>query len=477
MAANAYGDDQESWMPSDTSTFADQSQNLAKQAGDAGIDEGQINVEKGTAKTEQAAGQTGQNVAAGASAVGKGSQASPTIIPPTGAETAPANAPAQGAPGAGKPTSGIAQPGTQQQTNSAYTTISPPMAAPDTSVTNQVDTSTPTSFNNVDMSYLQKLFPNGVPTSIINAMNATNWNQANPNQAVNYSGNTTMENAMSQYQNILNNDLANQQQGLEQKYNTGMGDIATQTGNAQQAISDYIAKLNQGLSDYQKNTGDLSNIGQLSDSEKNAQQLNAFLANPTTDNATAAEALNQGLTGNSRLAALSGQAQNAAIQKAIGDAGLSQQLDKTGQAELASGQAAQAKGYTDANNAIQTNQTNLLNKLQDNSTAAKKQLNDYYNNSITNLNKQEQDYVNNAQGLIKQNNVPPEKVKAAIQTTANMMSNYLKNNPNMSPQAKQQMKSQLESMWRIGVGSHADNDINHSNQIARSLIPIAQQLQ
>lgn len=511
MAVSAYGTDQYAWHPTDTTTFANQAQNLAKQAPDAGINQGQINVEKTTAQAEQNAGQTGQNVAAGASAVAQGNQASPTIAAPTGALPSKGTSSNPASPGAGVPTSGIAQPGSSQAplagSTSQYTITQEAAAAPDTTVSNNTDFSDQSNFQDPTNAYLQSLFPNGVPDSVVSALQQSlqgNYTQQDqqlsdlknamgglaPPQLNNISGaggnfsdlfNQYLEDAQDQinnptsqdvqsYTNYLNNSLGDQQQKVNQEYQKGTNDINQQLNDKQQAISDYIDNLNKGLSDYQKNTSDLSNIGNLSNAEKNAQQLNSFLAAPTTNSTLAAQALNQNV-GNSKLAALSGQAQIAAIQKAIGNASVAQQLDKSGQQALAAGQQAQAKGYTDANNAIQTNQTDTLNKLKDNGTAANKALTDLYNTTNTNLSKQEQDYVNKAQDTLKGAKIPEGTIKDAVTTFANSVQSFMNSNK-LSDSQKANLKGQLESIWRIAVGTNP-SDMAFSNQIASILNPIA----
>jgi hypothetical protein len=460
MAKSAYGDNDNVWTPSDTSTFAQQSQNLAKQAGDAGINQGQIGIEQGTAKAEQAAGQSGQNVAAGSQQVAQGAKVDPTMA--QGQRTPPPVSP-----------NGGSQPTIQPQ----YTVTQAAPDAPNTDISNDVDTSTPQQYNAPDLAYLQKLFPGGVPDSIMNVYNQLNPS-ANTGSTPDTAGATpaTIDPVgLAQYENIINNRLVDQSQQMQQNYSKGMNDLNQSTSQKQQAISDYINQLNQGLKDYTSRTQDLSNMGQQSEAEKEAIARNALLANPNTTSDMAFSAL-RGNAGNTRLNALSQQAQNAAVQQAIGNATAAQQADKLGQQALQSGQAAQAKGYTDANNSIQKNQTDTLNKLQDNSIGAKKQLNDYYNNSMTNLNKQEQDYLNQAQNLIKNNNIPPAAIENATRALANSMMTHLKNN-NVSPEQKQQMRDQLASVWRIGVGGHPQADMEYSNKLASILTPVAQYLQ
>ena len=177
-----------------------------------------------------------------------------------------------------------------------------------------------------------------------------------------------------------------------------------------------------------------------------------------------------GNLGSTRTAALSQQAQNAALQSAIGKAAEAQQQDKLGQQALAEGQKQQAKSYTDANTKIQKNQTDALNKLQDNGTKANKELTDLYNNTNTNLTKGAQDYVNRAQDILRKATIPPQAIKTAVQSFADVVGNYVRNNK-LNDKQKSDLRNELESVWRISVGSHPA-DMEFSDQIAKILNPI-----
>lgn len=498
MAKNIYGDEDglPSWRSGDTTTFADQSANLANQAGDAGLNTGQIQVQNETAKAEQKAGQSGQNVAAGSNDVAQGATVDPTIAqnntPP------PLN-----------PSDIAGNNKIQPYKETKGTTV-----APSTAVADNTDFTSNSTFQDPTQAYLASLFPQGIPPAIQDAINKAIQSPGNNGQqAPVYSrttpsefnpGNESVYNPPSsqvtdnglvdafnnylsglkpnigsntfdtqQYQNYLQNQLAKQSGNLDQQYVQGQNDLATQMSTGQKNISDYINGLQTGLKNYQDKTKDLSNIGNLSDAETQSAAKNAILANQSATGSEALGALSQGAN-NSKLNALSQQAESNAINNARGQASAAQQNAKTGQELLAEGQKSQAKSYKDAGDTISKNQTDTLNKLQQSGTAAQKQLQDAYNNSKTNLSKQEQDYVNKAQDTLKNANIPQSTIKDATDAFANTVKSYI-DKGNLSADQKNNLKTQLESIWRIAVGS-SPSDIDFSHQIAGTLTPILQSL-
>lgn len=134
------------WQPTDVSTFNQQSQNLGNQAQNAGINTGQIGVQGQTGQASAIAGQSGQNVAAGASQVAQGAQVTPTA--------------AQASPG-----SPTIQP---------YQVTAQAPTAPSTAI--QTSTAIPSSdstFNPNTELYLATLFPQGIPASVLSALNSS----------------------------------------------------------------------------------------------------------------------------------------------------------------------------------------------------------------------------------------------------------------------------------------------------------------
>lgn len=463
MAKNIYGNDAGSpfsWQAGDTSTFANQAQNLAQQAGDAGLNTGQIQVQNETAKAEQKAGESGQNVAAGSDQVAQGAEVSPTVV--------------QADQGSGS------NPQVQP-----YVVTKQAPAGPDTTVTQNADFSQYSNFQDPTQAYLASLFPGGIPDSIQNAINNNLNNSATDQSGLVDSYNQFLQGLQNnitnqasnsqdvlQYQNYLQNQLAKQQQGINQTYGTAQNDLADQMTSKQKAISDYINNLQQGLKDYQDRTKDLSNIGQLSPAEIAAAAQNGVLANAKSGS-EALSALAQHNV-NSKLGALSQQAESAAINQAQGQAQAAQQNAKTGDQIQAAGQKAQADSYTKAGDTISKNQTDTLNKLNQSGTDAQKALRDAYNNANTNLTKQEQDYVNKAQDTLKNAKVPEATIKDATNAFANSVKSYV-DKGNLSDAQKNNLKTQLESIWRIAVGSNP-SDMNFSNDIAGTLLPILESL-
>lgn len=470
------------WQGGDVSTFSQQSQNLADQAGDAGLNTSQIDVQRRTAEAEQKAGQTAQNTAQGASEVAKGADVDPTVAQ-------------------------LNVDGGSSQTIQPYKEKTAAPDSPGTDVQNNADFSKESTFKDPLTEYLKNLFNGDLPDSIKRQIDKSflnpNYVQPLPSNLVNDQpfyqvDNNGLQNAFQDYlegisgnyKNILNNpndytqfknaignQLNSQLQNIEQEYLKGQSNIAKQTNEKQKAISDYINKLSSGLKDYQDRTQNLSNIGQLSDLEKAAAAQNGVLAGQGVTGTAALNALSQGAgVGNSRLQALSQQAQNAAIQKAEGEAGAAQSAAKTGAEIQAAGQAAQQKAYKDAGDTISKNQENLLNKLKDNTDKAKQDLTDAYNQSKTNLTKQEQDYINQAQDKLRNASIPEETIKTAANTFAQTVKNYLsKNADKLSQKDKDALRTNLEGIWRIAVGTH-QSDINFSNDISNILLPIAQSI-
>lgn len=472
MAKNVYGDDQGSpfsWQAGDTSTFANQAQNLANQAGDAGLNTNNIQIQNETAKAEQKAGESGQNVAAGTDAVAQGNTVVPDVAQSDAAPTI-------------NPT-GTSTSGTQIK---PYTITQTSIPTPDISIDNTADFSGSTNYQDPTTAYLAKLFPTGLPQSIQDAL-SQNINNQNSNSGIVDAYNSYLQNLQSglnnsannsqdvlQYQNALQDQGANQLTDLNQIHNNANNDISTQNTSRQKAISDYINSLQTGLKNYQDKTQDLSNIGQLSPAELQAANQNKILADAKTGSEALGALTNNGATTNSRLAALSQQAESAAINKAQGQASAATENAKTGQEIQAEGQKAQADAYKKGGNTIATNQTNTLNKLQQNTTDAQKQLTDTYNTSKTNLNKQEQDYVNKAQDTLRSAKIPEASIQDATNAFANSVKSYI-DKGNMNNDQKNNLKTQLESIWRIAVGTNP-SDINFSNSIAGSLTPLLVQL-
>jgi hypothetical protein len=471
MAKNAYGNDQNSpfsWQSGDTSTFANQAQNLAEQAGDAGLNMGQIDVQNQTAQAKQKAGQSGQNAAAGADKVAEGAEVTPNM--------AQANTPPPLNPDGGS--------GTQIQ---PYQVTKEAPAAPSTDIKSNADFSANENYQDPTDAYLSSLFPTGIPDSIKDALAkglantsadqggnggvVDAFNQYLESLQGNIRNQANNSQDLLQYQNYLKNQYAKQQEGLNQEFNKTQGDLATQKGEKGKGISDYIDSLQKGLKDYQDRTGNLSATGGLSPAEIAAMQANGVIAGGDRGKAFSALA-NQG--SNSKLAALSQQAESAAVDKAIGAATAAQQNAKTGEEIQAAGQKAQADAYKKAGDTISKNQENSLNKLNQSGTDAQKQLTDAYNKSKTNLTNQEQDYVNKAQDTLKNAKIPQNTIKDATNAFANMVKGYL-DKGNIPEGQKASLKNQLESIWRIAVGSNP-SDMAFSDQIAGTLMPILQSL-
>lgn len=467
------------WKPSDVTTFGQQAQNLGQQAGNAGIQNALIGVQGQTGQADIAAGQSGQNVAAGANQVATGAQVAPTMAQAQGPQVA-----------------GGVQPTIQP---AAYSTTAQAPAAPSTSI--QTSTSLPavnTTFNSQTQAYLQNLFPNGIPSSIVSSLqDATSAIIPNPNEQVNqltgnsltntfgdYLGNVqnTISNPtnIANFQSYLQNQLAQQQQGLNQQYQTQIGQLAGENTANQANISNYTAGLNTNLQDYATKNKDLSNVGQQSAAEQQSAARNAVLTGqgamtgPTAGTEALGAATANGVA-NSKLGVLSQQAQSEALQNAQAQAGVAQNTANIGQQQLTSGQTAQANALSNAGTAINANNTNLLNQLQQNNTKAQSDLTNAYNNSNTNLNKQEQDYVNNAQQTLQQAQVPESAIANGVSAFASTIQNALAQNPIESAQDQANLISNLEAIWRISVGSNP-SDINFSDQIASILNPLVRQI-
>ncbi len=508
MAKNTYGNDQgiPSWQSGDTTTFANQSKNLAEQAGDAGLNTGEIQVQQQTADAMKKAGESGQNVAAGTEEVAKGAEVTPDV--------AQANTPAP-----------ISVNGGASTQIKPYEVTKEAPVAPDTTITNPTDFTGMDQYKDPTTDYLSTLFPQGIPQSVLDSLDKsvgykseghqetnpawTEWAKTHkqsggeqsdgsePDKFINVtpksvdtglvnSFNDYLNNLQSninnksgspedvqQYQNYLQNQLAKQQQDIDQKFNKGEIDIAQQKTDKSKALSDYINQLQTGLSDYQKRTQDLSNVGALSESERNSAAQNAILADQNSGSKALSALSATGLT-NSRLGNLSQQAESAAIQKARGQASAAQEQAKTGAEIQAEGQKAQANAYKEGGNTITKNQTDSLKKLADTGNDAQKQLADAYNNSKTNLNKNEQDYVSKAQDTLRNSKIDPQTIKYATNAFANTVKSYV-DKGNLTDDQKYNLRNQMESIWRIAVGANK-GDINYSNQIAGILMPIVQSL-
>lgn len=472
MAKSIYGDDEGQgnpyvWKSGDTTTFADQAKNLAEQAGTAGLNTDQINVQRQTAQNEQAAGQSGENVAAGADQVAQGAQVDPSM----------------------------AQNSQNGQQIQPYVVTQQAPNAPSTDVTydpslveHSIDTYDPSV-----QAYLSSLFNGDLPQSVQDALGKSiasggisgdlipvgpfkvPENNANLSQLFNDYLNS-MSNTFSNkagYENFLNNEMARTANNINATYQGEMTGLTNQMNDKQKAISDYIKGLNDNLANYKKNTQDLSNIGNLSDVERDAAARNAILAQGNSGVGSLA-ALTGGGGGSSRFAALSQQAENAAINDAQAKAAAIQEMEKNSQKMLAQGQKAQQDAYTNAGNTITKNQNDTLNKLNNNATAAQKALSDAYNNAKTNLTKEQQDYVNKAQDTLRNAKIPEENIKTAAQSFADVVSNYIAKNK-LNDSQKADLKNQLESIWRISVGTNP-SDIYFSDQIANILYPIMGQL-
>lgn len=441
---------QYNWKPGDVSTFSQQSQNLSS-LGDQGLNTGQIDAQYQTAQAEQKAGQSAQNAAAGTDKAAQGYSVQPTIT---------------------QATSG-ANPQVQPY---KVDTSKPLPVKPNTNVNNDTGfTNTP--YTDPTQQYLSNLFGNQLPDSITQALNQGNLQNNNNlsndynNLISNYQNQIQNLTPDQQYQNSLQNQLDTQEQQLAQQYQNKQGNLATQNTDKQKAISDYINNLQKNLKNYQTSTGDLGNVGGLSDVEKNAAAANAVLSGQNVSGTAALSALsNQALPQNSRLAALTQQAQSSAIQNAEGEAGAAQNAAKTGADMQAAGQKAQQDANTKAGQSISDNQNSMLNKLQDSNNAGQQALTDAYNQSKSNLSNQEQDYVNKAQQTLKGAQIPEPTIQTATQAFVNSVQGYLKNN-NLSQDQKDSLKNQIESIWRIAVGTHS-SDIDFSNNISDILMPL-----
>lgn len=474
MARNAYGNDTYSpysWQSGDTTTFANQSENLAKQAGDAGLDTTGIQIQNETAKAQQQAGQSGQNAAAGADTISQGGQYNPTM----------------------------AQTGDTSQKQPNGPTIQPLPVKPSTDVKANTDFSKESNFEDPTIKYLESLFPNGLPPSVQSKIgsNMSYYNEKIPfiggtiepkydpnalsgsyNQLIDEINRYNQQNVNNPsstvtqgYEDFLQNELANKSNVLDTDYNKYQNDLANQLSERNKQISDYISGLNENLKKYKDKTGDISNIGEMSDAEKQAAATNELLAN-SKDNAQALSALTgQNFDKDTRLAALSQQAESAAINKARGEATAALNNSKTGREILEAGQKAQQDAYKKAGENITKNQSDSLKKLDQNATDAQRQLADAYNNAKTNLSKQEQDYVNRAQDTLKNAKVSPNILTNATQAFTNSVTKYLDNHQ-LDDKQKSMLRSQLESIYRTAIGANPNADINYSDKIAGYLIPI-----
>jgi len=488
-----------SWHRGNTSTFAEQAKNLGEQVGDQGLNTGQIDIQKKTGEAYQKAGESGQNVAAGADKAAEGATVDPTV----------AQAPDE------PNKTGIANPKVEP-----YKIIKEGSAAPDTNITTE-DIGKNANYDSATEAYLNKLFNGDIPDSVRDAMDKSlqkqggnevinpQWEDAQrrgvgsdilssipkyipgtetlssdtglvnsfndylASLSKNYANQANSPQDVEQYKNYLQNMLSDKLNELGQNYQTQEGNIATQKSDKGKAISDYIEGLQNNLSDYQKRTGDLSNVGNLSDVEQLSAAHNAILADPNANGLNALSALG-GSSGNSRLGLLSQQSENAAINQAEAQATQAQQTAKAGQEAQVAGKKAQNAAYDAAGNKITKTQTGKLKDLDASETAAQKALTDTYNTSKSRLNDQEKDYVNHAQDTLKNSKVPPETVKNATAAFANSISNTI-DKGNLNDQEKQQLGKQLESIWRIAVGSNP-SDMHYSDEIAGLLIPLYQKL-
>lgn len=485
------------WQSGDTTTFAQQSQNLANQAGTAGLNTGQIDVQKQMADAQAKAAQSAENVAQGASKAATGASVDPTM----------AQAPQVNS-------SDVANPTIQP-----YQVTKQAPDDPDTNVTSR-DIRIDSNMDPAVEDYLNKLFNGDIPDSIRDqidsTMNDRGQDVINPAWMDAYHGshaeipgtpdpipkyihqggtydnlatefqdylnnaqNTYQKNAMDpaqleQFQNYIKNKYSDAMSNLNTDYQNQQTSIGQQKTDKEKGISDYIDSLNKNFQDYQDKNSDLSNIGQQSDVEKDAIAQNALLASPGASGVQALSALTHGGVGNSRLAALTQQASNATIQDAMGKAFQAQVQDKNSQGALLAGQKAQDKAFKSGKQNISDNQQNQLNKLNKAETDAQKQLQDAYNFSKTNLNNQEQDYVNKAQDTLKNAKIPEASIKGAVSAFSNTVNSYL-DKGNLSDSEKQALGKQLESIWRISVGSNP-SDIAFSDQIAGQLAPLYQKL-
>lgn len=444
------------WRGGDTSTFSQQAQNLSN-LGDQGLNTSIVDVQKQTAEAQQKAAKSAQNAAQGASKVAGGAEVTPVV--------------------AQDPANPTIQP---------YQVTKEAPAAPNTDVKTAPDFAKDSTFKDPTLKYLETLFPGGLPPSIQDKLNKSLQNkdqighiqddfQSYLNDLGKGIQNST-PNDVQQYKNALQNQLQEQLQNIQKTYGNSQTDLAKQNTEKQKAISEYIDKLQTGLKNYQKGTQDLGNTGQLSEAEQESAAKNAVLGGKNVSGIAALSALSQNGAGDTRLAALTQQAQNAAIQDAEGKATANQELAKNAANAQAEGKKAQNTAYTEAGNTITKNQTSQFKKLQESSDAAQQALADAYNNSTTTLSKEGHDYVEKAQDTLKNAKVPPSAVKSATVAFADSVQKYLKDNlKNMSDDDKSDLTSQLEGIWRIAAGS-GNNDINFSHDIAGTLIPILQTL-
>jgi len=506
------------WQPGNVSTFSQQAQNLGQQVGDQGLNTSQIDIQRQTAEAERKAGQSGQNVAAGAAEAAKGA-----VIDPTMAQAPVSNNPSDISQPKVQPYVEKSGPIDEPDTNITSQDIRK-NANYDPKIDDYISKLFPDGVPDSFQSKLDEYFNRQAPGTIhnenwINPYSSRKEGTANQsdrdkyneyvrlhpdanqdtstrdfNAPLDFSGDDLKNNFqeyltaaqkpykdfadnpqdVEQYKNYLHNQLADQLQKLNVDYQRQQGSIAEQNTAKQKLISDYIDKLQTGLKNYQTSAGDLSNVGQLSDIEKSASEKNALLAGDNVSGTTALGALSRGGIGNTRLAALSQQAQNAAIQDAEGKARAAQQEEKTGSEVLEAGQKAQAKAFKDAAGNITENQNNQLKKLDQSNTDAQKALKDAYNYSGTKLNEQEQDYINRAQDTLKNAKVPEATIKNATNAFANSVNSYI-DKGQLDANQKQQLGKQLESIWRVAVGSNP-SDIHFSDEIANILIPLYQKL-
>ena len=427
------------WKPSYTSVFTEQAKNLGEQAGTQGLNTGLIGVQNKTSEEKVKAAQKAKDVAT------KTPQAAsqPTITPP------------------------------------------------DTSIsTNQKFQNT---YQDPTMKYLSTLFPQGLPERIKEKINKANLNYGKdatgPEQSEiiqpfqdyltetqnNFRMGAEHPQDVNQFKNALQNQLSQQIEQINTAYQNGQMDLATQKSEKQKAVSDYIENLSKGLEDYQKQNESVTNLGQLSDLEKLSAEKNALIANPKTQT----ELFNVLHTPygplNTKEAVLSQQAQSEALQQAQGEAARAQENAKDADMMLKEAKDEEQKALQEGKESITKKQDEALRKLDEGSTEAQKKLADYYNNSVKNLTQQEQTYINNAQDILRNANVPIDSVKEAAYNFTNYVNNYMDDHPNMNDNEKRNLVEQINHIFHIVSGTPGA-DIHFTDDIANYFNPLMQRI-
>lgn len=432
MADNTDYDESLKYKPGAVNTFQQQSENLQKQVGqDTGLQTGQQKVQQETSNAQQKAGEIATNLGEGQRQISQGNKD-----------------PLQ-----------IDYSQLQKQPQFAQNYVDP--NAPTTQLDAPKLTDVPVDLSTVDT----KGFTSDVPNSTLDNLNNSNY----ATEFEKYVGDPS-DSQLTSVKNQLQNKVTEAVNRINEQYDKGLITLQEQQQAKQQAIQNYIKSLNDTLATFNKTTGDLSNLGKENKLETQSAALNSTLANANSS-AEALNALNPNAAANTRLSALTQQAQQAGLQEARGVGAEQTALSKEAQNMLNRGLTEQQKGLSDANKNILDKQEKLNNDLNASNDAKKKELKDLHDNMISTLNQKGKEATEHASDLLQKSGVSKDNIDHAAQAWSNMMS---KNIDSLNSDVDvRDMWQNIEKIYRIAT---TGQDKAFSDKISGYLMPLLDKL-